>query len=189
MRVAYLGSTHMVQFSSTVLEDMDHTNYESAAVFGAALDSHQAAILLRAAAAIDAGRTGKGDQPLILSDEDLSSSPRHGALLPPGCWPARMPPEMAVAYVGEADRGGIYAARRPRQRLSQPGRGRITLLRRMRGTLAKRREGVATGFPRVLQSSMSPDHRTVVQRFVFRSAIRPSSGHSAPIGPNIGPPN
>lgn len=69
--VEYRGEKHMVRLPATVLEDIDRANYRSDQELSQSFDRHRSLVLLRAAAAIDAGRRGEGDQPLALAGDDF----------------------------------------------------------------------------------------------------------------------
>jgi transcriptional regulator with XRE-family HTH domain len=58
MMVAYRGKEYRVTMPTDILDDMDRTNHEDDAAMENAVERYQNKILIRAAAAIDAGRVG-----------------------------------------------------------------------------------------------------------------------------------
>ena len=66
--VDYAGDEIKCQFGTEILDDWDRTSYGKPALFEAAFDSHQNTIMVRAQAAIEAGRSDDGVVRLLPDD-------------------------------------------------------------------------------------------------------------------------
>jgi transcriptional regulator with XRE-family HTH domain len=68
--VNYRGADYVVTVPTDILDDIDRTSHETDAQLAASLDAHINIILLRAAAAIDAGRAGDAKR-IIMTSADF----------------------------------------------------------------------------------------------------------------------
>lgn len=107
--VSYRGGDYQVQFSTSIIDDMDHTNHPSDVALDRAVDVHMPSILLAAAVAIDDGRADPNGVVVLGNDDFPEISSQMNAVrtrfVVGERYASKRPPHKVAEVVQVADEG------------------------------------------------------------------------------------